>query len=119
MLENGLHGDDVLPERVFVLPAAKGQSWSLRKLATVFDSLPDDNDEDPATGKDDGGGGNDTDIAVAAKLAGYYERRDKARLTKEWGGKRLLLAMIDRSMGSDGTIVYYVVQEGIVKPRQN
>jgi tRNA-splicing endonuclease subunit Sen15, fungi type len=34
--------------------------------------------------------------------------------------KRVLLAMkAHQGMGGDGTIVYYIVQEGEVKPRQN
>lgn len=31
------------------------------------------------------------------------------------GGKRVLLAVV----GDDSTVVYYIVHEGIVKPRQN
>lgn len=90
-------------------------------MAAVFDSLPDEAEiqaaevsmnEGEETGEGAGG-------EKAAKLAEYYEYRNKARLTKEWGGKRLLLAMVDRGMGGDGTVVYYIVQEGAVKPRQN
>jgi hypothetical protein len=34
--------------------------------------------------------------------------------------KRLLLAMLShQGKGGDGTIVYYIMQEGDVKPRQN
>jgi tRNA-splicing endonuclease subunit Sen15 len=125
MLENGLRDDDLLPERLFVLPTTQGQSWSLRKLAAVFDSLPE-----PGTGIGEGvqeaaAGNNSKDVADAVdkdksvSLAKYYERRKKADATKEWGGKRLLLALVDRTMGGDGTVVYYVVQEGNVKPRQH
>ena len=102
LLEKGLT-DLVVAERFFVLPTAQGQSWSLRRIARVFDALPDNNDEE---GKD-------------PRLAEYYARRDEARITQEWGGKRLLLAMVDKAMGGDGTVVYYIVQEGAVKPRQN
>jgi len=117
MLEKGLREEDLIPERIFVLPTAQGQSWSLRKLAQVFDSLPEA-EEQPQTlvGRDDTDG---PGKEKAAKLVEYYERREKARATKEWGGKRLLLAMVDKGMGGDGTVVYYVVQEGTVKPRQN
>ncbi|KAE8144999.1 tRNA-splicing endonuclease subunit Sen15 [Aspergillus avenaceus] len=118
MLERGLRDDDVELERIFVVPTVQGQSWSLRKMAAVFDTLPDEaqfqaldisvveSNEAPTEEK-------------AAKLAEYYEHRKKARLTKEWGGKRILLAMVDRGMGGDGTVVYYIIQEGAVKPRQN
>lgn len=117
MLEKGLREEDLIPERIFVLPTVQGQSWSLRKLAQVFDSLPEA-EEQPQTlvGRDDTDG---PGKEKAAKLVEYYERREKARATKEWGGKRLLLAMVDKGMGGDGTVVYYVVQEGTVKPRQN
>ena len=34
--------------------------------------------------------------------------------------KRVLLAMMSQNgMGGDGTIVYYITQEGAIKPRQN
>ncbi|EAL88254.1 hypothetical protein KXW98_001337 [Aspergillus fumigatus] len=118
MLERGLREDDIELERMFVIPTAHGQSWSLRKMAAVFDALPEDEDESNAQSLDDAkASGNNAE--KAAKLTEYYEYRRKARVTKEWGGKRLLLAMVDRSMGGDGTMVYYVVQEGAVKPRQN
>lgn len=74
-------------------------------MAAVFDSLPEA----------DGPGLEFED----EKFTEYYERRKMARETKEWGGKRLLLAMIDKGMGGDGTVAYYVVQEGEIKPRQN
>ncbi|KAE8391351.1 hypothetical protein BDV23DRAFT_71563 [Aspergillus alliaceus] len=115
LLERGLRAEDVELERLFVLPTIKNQLWSLRKMAAVFDSLPDEAEIQAAeVSMNEGAGGE-----KAAKLAEYYEYRNKARLTKEWGGKRLLLAMVDRGMGGDGTVVYYIVQEGAVKPRQN
>jgi hypothetical protein len=118
MLERGLREDDIELERMFVVPTAHGQSWTLRKMAAVFDALPEDEEESNAQSLDDAKeSGNNAE--KAAKLTEYYEYRRKARVTKEWGGKRLLLAMVDRSMGGDGTVVYYVVQEGAVKPRQN
>lgn len=113
MLERGLREDDVELERMFVLPTVQGESWTLRKLAGVFDSLPEGSGEGEVL--EGGGAGGEK----AEKLREYYEYREKARATKEWGGKRLLLAMVDRRMGGDGTVVYYVVQDGAVKPRQN
>lgn len=116
MLEIGLRDEDLLPERIFVAPTVKGQTWSLRKLAAVFDSLPEPDVPDAA---DAVGADNNGNKEKAAKLAKYYEQRRKANASKEWGGKRLLLAMVDRGIGGDGTVVYYIVQEGNVKPRQN
>ncbi|PLN84421.1 hypothetical protein BDW42DRAFT_39885 [Aspergillus taichungensis] len=118
MLQRGLRETDIELERLFVLPAVQGQSWSLARLAAVFDSLPGGEGRPAASaaaGTDIEGSEGDK----AAKLAEYYEYREKASLTKEWGGKRILLAMVDRMMGGDGTVVYYIVQEGAVKPRQN
>ncbi|RJE19374.1 hypothetical protein PHISCL_08290 [Aspergillus sclerotialis] len=109
MLEKGLRDEDIPPERVFALPLAQGQSWSLRRMAAVFDSLSDE-DVEPEISEEG---------EKAQKLTEYYEGRKVARATKEWGGKRMLLAMIDKGMGGDGTVVYYVIQEGAVKPRQN
>lgn len=115
MLEKGLREDDLKPERVFVIPTAQGQSWSLRRMAAVFDAMSEIEvvaDEDESTG------GN-VDADKARKLEEYDARREKANATKEWGAKRALLAMVDKGMGGEGTVVYYVVQEGEVKPRQN
>jgi hypothetical protein len=121
MLELGLRDDDLDPERVFVLATTQGQSWTLRKLAAVFDSLPQPGSVEttPDATNADSAEPARSDSGKAAKLAQYYERRRKAMVSKQWGGKRLLLAMVDREMGGDGTVVYYVVQEGNVKPRQN
>lgn len=110
MLEQGLREDDLKPERLFVIPTAQGQAWSLRRMAAVFDAMSDVQ-ADETTG--------DGNTAKAEQLAKYYERREVVRKTKEWGGKRVLLAMVDKGMGGEGTVVYYVVQEGEVKPRQN
>lgn len=121
MLQRGLREDDVELERMVVLPTVHGQSWTLRKLAAVFDSLPDTVEEEALGSSVDDGeerAGSENG-EKAAKLAEYYNYRQKARQTGEWGNKRLLLAMIDKDMGGDGTVVYYIVHEGAVKPRQN
>ncbi|KAL2871107.1 uncharacterized protein BJX67DRAFT_216503 [Aspergillus lucknowensis] len=120
MVEHGLREEDIELDRMFVLPTVQGEPWSLEKMAAVFDALPNIGEEGlrSETQPSDavqGSAGADK----AAKLAEYYEYRAKGHRTKEWGGKRLLLAMIDKGMGGEGTVVYYVVQEGTVKPRQN
>lgn len=125
MVERGLREEDVELERMFVVPTVQAQSWSLEMMAAVFDSLPDigteigEDDEVDAkneVGEETNGAG---DREKAGRLADYYGRRAQARRSGEWGGKRLLLAMIDKGMGGEGTVVYYIVQEGTVKPRQN
>jgi hypothetical protein len=118
LLELGLREHDLPPERMLVLPTTQGQSWTLRKMAAVFDSLPTLEQPDSS----DGNGEETTEEEKEkkkAKLAKYFERKEQAIQSKEWGGKRLLFAMVDRLVGGDGTVVYYVFQEGIVKPRQN
>ncbi|CAI7653470.1 unnamed protein product [Penicillium pancosmium] len=118
MLEQGLREDDLRPERLVVIPTAQGQNWSLRRMAAVFDAL----DEITIAAEDD-----EADVETrppvegdkAQKLEEYYQRREKANATLEWGSRRVLLGMVNKGMGGDGTVVYYIVQEGEVKPRQN
>ncbi|KAL4965882.1 uncharacterized protein BDV14DRAFT_52124 [Aspergillus stella-maris] len=125
MVERGLREEDVELDRMFVIPTVQGQAWSLERMAGVFDALPEPGGEEEAgtateeaeEQTEDGEG--KVDKEKAAKLAEYYEYRSKARRTGEWGSKRVLLAMIDKGMGGEGTVTYYVVQEGTVKPRQN
>ncbi|KAL4974434.1 hypothetical protein BDW66DRAFT_87544 [Aspergillus desertorum] len=128
MVERGLREEDVELDRMFVVPTVQGQSWSLEKMAAVFDALPDPAQEEGETeagidakaeAEEKAWGDGDGAADKTARLAEYYEYRAKARRTSEWGSKRLLLAMIDKGMGGEGTVVYYVVQEGTVKPRQN
>ncbi|KAJ5774346.1 tRNA-splicing endonuclease subunit Sen15 [Penicillium paradoxum] len=124
MLENGIREDDLEPERMFVVPVIQGQPWTLRHMAAVFDRLPDfkqkaeelDGSVDHTNLKPET---DDSDPKKAEQLNRYYEKKEQARLTKEWGSQKLLLAMVDKGMGGDGTVAYYVVHEGEVKPRQN
>lgn len=90
-------------------------------MAAVFDSLPQVNEGLASLAPEGGSKGEELQSRdeKEAKIAEYLEYRNSARMTNEWGGKRLLLSMVDRNMGGDGTVVYYVVQEGAVKPRQN
>ncbi|KAI4236114.1 MAG: hypothetical protein L6R40_006239 [Gallowayella cf. fulva] len=98
MLKQRIQEKDVPSEREWVLPTHLQEKWSLRKLAAVFDAV--------------------SEVPLGASQAGE-ERRDK--IDGPWGvgsrrgGKRLLLATV----GDDSTVVYYVVHDGIVKPRQN
>lgn len=86
-------------EREWVLPTHLKEKWSLRRFAEVFDAVgkvpPDVEGEDEHRGTEMGGG-----------VKGVGSRR---------GGKRVLLAIV----ADDSTVVYYIVHDGIVKPRQN
>ncbi|KAJ5929190.1 hypothetical protein N7454_007038 [Penicillium verhagenii] len=115
MLGKGIQEDDLRPERLFVIPTAQGQSWSLRRMASAFDAMAgiqivDDGEERQAP---------EVNAEKQQALDEYYEKREEAMATKEWGSQRLLIAMVDKGMGGEGTVVYYVVQDGEVKPRQN
>ncbi|KAI4087954.1 MAG: hypothetical protein LQ344_006433 [Seirophora lacunosa] len=98
MLKQDVLEKDMPVEREWVLPTHLREKWSLRKFADVFDGLT----EVPKLALEDGGGNQ----ADATGLKQTKSRR---------GGKRLLLATV----GDDSTVVYYIVHDGIVKPRQN
>jgi tRNA-splicing endonuclease subunit Sen15, fungi type len=80
------------PEREWVLPTHLREKWSVKKFAEIFDAItlvPPQTD--PVSGND-------------------------ASSPNRWRTlKRVLLATVD----DDSTIVYYIVHDGVVKPRQN
>lgn len=77
------------PEREWILPARLSEKWTLRRLAEVFDGVS----HVPPVGEE-----------------GEVEEPGRWRRTK-----RVVLASVD----TDSTVVYYIVQDGVVKPRQN
>jgi tRNA-splicing endonuclease subunit Sen15 len=82
------------PEREWVLPTDLREEWTLRKFAQVFSSIG----------------------AIPPQLGSSEAGVSDANTTSKWRiTKRLLLAAIQ----SDSTIVYYVIHDGIVKPRPN
>jgi tRNA-splicing endonuclease subunit Sen15, fungi type len=85
------------PEREWVLPTHLQEKWSLANFAAVFDAL----DIVPPPGKE-------MLPEEGAEVVGH-----------QWQGrnrqKRLLLA----TLHDDSTVVYYIIHDGIVKPRQN
>lgn len=91
-LKAGIKDEEVDVEREWVLPTHLLEKWSLRRFAEVFDAVGEEPPEDER-GQDD-----------ARRVTG-----------KRRGGKRVLLA----TLGDDSTVVYYIVHDGIVKPRQN
>ncbi|MCJ1446034.1 MAG: hypothetical protein MMC23_006539 [Stictis urceolatum] len=97
--EDEAGGDKVSVEREWVVPTKLSEKWSLRKFAEVFDAVG----EEPPVGDEDG-------IVDGGSGGGSIESHAKRR-----AGKRILLAVL----GDDSTAVYYIVHEGIVKPRQN
>jgi hypothetical protein len=119
MLENKIKEEDLNPERMFVVATKQGQPWTLRHAAVVFDRLPEFVEQ--AREYDGGSLGVKAadDPEKQEKLTQYYAKKEEALRTGEWGSRPVLLAMVDKGMGGDGTVAYYVVQEGEVKPRQN
>jgi tRNA-splicing endonuclease subunit Sen15 len=86
---------DPKPEREWVLPTHLKEEWSLRRFAEIFNSIglvpPEEDHTQP-------------------------ERLNQDNEINRWRTtKRVLLATLQ----DDSTVVYYIVHDGIVKPRQN
>lgn len=102
-------------EREWVLPTHLREKWSLAKFAAVFDSIdlvPPGGPEERKirkNGEEEEGGGGE------GEGKGEAEMRKKIGVGTRRGGKRVLLGIV----GDDSTVVYYLVHEGVVKPRQN
>lgn len=88
-------------EREWVLPSHLREKWSLKRFGQVFDDIE----------------------AVPSHTNGLAlfapQQAEKTEgMPSDWRAnlpKRLLLATLD----DDSTVVYYIVHDGIVKPRQN
>lgn len=106
---------EVRAEREWVLPSHLREKWTLRRFGEVFDcvgKVPRVEEEGEGLFEDDDGDGSER------------QGHDDGDKTVGEGGdnvwrasqpKRLLLATLD----DDSTVVYYIVHDGIVKPRQN
>ena len=95
-------------DREWVLPVDLREKWTVRQWAEVFDSI---SAEPPVPrsaedGPDDEPGGVRLDNSEEAPSleAGTKKRK-----------KRLVMGIVS----GDSTVVYYIVHDGIVKPRQN
>lgn len=79
-------------EREWILPTRLNEKWTLCRLAEIFDGIS----MVPPEPKPEASG--------------------QARPVNPWRTtKRALLGTVD----SDSTVVYYIVHDGVVKPRQN
>ncbi|KAH7392997.1 Sen15 protein-domain-containing protein [Pyrenochaeta sp. MPI-SDFR-AT-0127] len=80
-------------EREWILPTRLNEKWTLRRLAEVFDAIS---------------------IVPPAPVSPAVEEEHVP--ANPWRTtKRVMLGTVD----SDSTVVYYIVHDGVVKPRQN
>lgn len=103
---------DLASEREWVLPTHLRESWTLRRFAEVFDALAVVPREGEGTGVDFPEGGAATVASHSTPAAAGSGEVSTWRKTQP---KRLLLSTVE----DDSTVVYYIVHDGIVKPRQN
>jgi len=92
---------ELLPELEWVLPTHWEEKWSLAKFAAVFDAL---STVPPRTEISQG----DEDEEAVTQTVGHEWRGENRQ-------KRLLLATVH----DDSTVIFYIMHDGIVKPRQN
>jgi len=146
MIEHNIK-DEALPiEKEWVLPMALGDKWTLKRFAEIFDSLPDRHgSQERNTGSTVRLGSEDDDVLRNGGQKGSHPEDSKRKEGRgpsggiggisgeeaprgrtgstevpQFGGKRILLAMVTQGLeGGDGTVVYYFMGEGEVKPRQN
>lgn len=84
-------------EREWVLPTHLQEKWSLAKFAAVFDAL----DAVPPPGTEFLAG-------EVAEIVGH-----------QWQGKNRQKRLLLATLHDDSTVVYYIIHDGVVKPRQN
>jgi len=80
------------PEREWILPTRLSEKWTLRRLADVFNG-----------------------IGLVPPAAASESTEEDRPANPFRTTKRVVLATVD----SDSTVVYYIVHDGVVKPRQN
>ena len=85
------------PEQEWVLPTHLQEKMSLAKFAAVFDAL----DVVPPGGEAD------------------VEDEEESTVGHQWQGKNRQKRLLLATLHDDSTVVYYIMHDGIVKPRQN
>ena len=101
-------------EREWVLPSHLREKWSLRRFGEVFDCVG----AVPGTGEGEVVFEEGVGLGGEMEGGGLGGEDVIGEGVSEWRTqmpKRLLLATLD----DDSTVVYYIVHDGIVKPRQN
>lgn len=82
-------------EQEWVLPTHLGEKWTLSGFAAVFDAL----DVVPPTDED--------------------SQEEESSVGRKWQGKNRQKRLLLATLHDDSTVVYYIMHDGIVKPRQN
>jgi tRNA-splicing endonuclease subunit Sen15, fungi type len=120
--EAGLKGLPHLePEREWVLPSSLREKWSLRRFGEVFDcitAVPGDGEAEELFEDEEGEvtGAEDEDKGeIEGEREGDVERAKEPNKWRITQPKRVVMAILD----DDSTVVYYIVHDGVVKPRQN
>ena len=117
MIKNRVQEDDIPVEMEWILPMSIGEKWTLERFAEVFDSLLE---REPLDWVQEGQVQPQTPSSNEHADQENGEAADGERSRQYRDAKRVLMAMLaNAGMGGDGTITYYVMQEGDVKPRQN
>ncbi|KAI9846079.1 MAG: hypothetical protein M1837_004335 [Sclerophora amabilis] len=127
--------DERSERREWVLPTHIHEKWSLRKFAEVFDAIDSqptapphapspaaqdtvDEGRDLQTSSVNGASptrGDESRKRAPRPREGEEEEHNLSADSSGRGLKRVLLATVN----DDSTIVYYIVHDGLVKPRQN
>ncbi|TGZ85463.1 hypothetical protein EX30DRAFT_368548 [Ascodesmis nigricans] len=94
-------------EEEWVLPVDLREKSSVSRLAAVFDAIPD-MEEEVEVDDDES-----VDVEGEGERDGKGGKRKKTIRRKKV--KRIFMAVV----AEDSTVVYYLVHDGIVKPRQN
>lgn len=112
LLRRDLDVEDLAVQREWVLPASTGEKWTLKRFAWVFDGLSERELVKVPPKEQPRITGNDGAATTRQPTSGdEFEWKD---------AKRVVLGMVAHNgMGGDGTVAYYIMQEGEVKPRQN
>jgi tRNA-splicing endonuclease subunit Sen15 len=120
-------------QREWVLPSHIREKWTLRHFGAAFDGISADPNPsegevlfpDDVVDEDEGEDGDDDDAAgeshnddSAQTNVAERNRAEFVAIAERWrkdAPKRVLLATVHE----DSTVVYYIIHDGIVKPRQN
>jgi tRNA-splicing endonuclease subunit Sen15 len=120
-------------QREWVLPSHIREKWTLRHFGAAFDGIsaepnpsegevlfPNDvvDEDEGEDGDDDDAAGEPTHNDSAQMNVAERNRAEFVAIAERWrkdAPKRVLLATVHE----DSTVVYYIIHDGIVKPRQN